>query len=330
MIVLCPSPNPSPDDPAIIEAAKVLRAGGLVAMPTETVYGLAARADDGAAVRRIFAAKGRPSTNPLIVHVASEEAARAVAASWPPVAHALSVFWPGPLTLVVEAARGKVATEVTAGGDTVALRVPDHPIARALIRAAGVPVAAPSANRSTSISPTTAEHVQKSLGERVDVILDGGATGFGIESSIVDVTCAPAALLRHGAIPLALLARHAAILDKTSVHAPEGERARAPGMLKKHYAPAAIVEIAEPGEVAQRVIAARASGERAASLERAPGSSISAPSAVLPPDPEGYAKGLYAALHALEDAGAERIVVAEVPEGDAWAAVRDRLSRASA
>ncbi len=167
---------------AVERAAEVIRQGGLVAFPTETVYGLGARADQGAAVRAIFAAKGRPAGNPLIVHVADADAARAVAATWPAGAAALAAaFWPGPLTLVVERRRGAggVAAEVAAGGPSVALRVPAHPVALALLRAAGLPIAAPSANRSTGISPTTADHVLKSLDGRIDCVLDGGRRGSG-------------------------------------------------------------------------------------------------------------------------------------------------------
>jgi L-threonylcarbamoyladenylate synthase len=323
-----------PASPAAIErAAMLIRAGRLVAFPTETVYGLGARADDAAAVLSIFAAKGRPAGNPLIAHVADVAAARALSADWPEAADRLAAaFWPGPLTLVVRRREGQggVVAEAAAGGPTAALRVPEHPVALALLRAAGVPVAAPSANRSTEISPTTAAHVVKSLGARVDLVLDGGPTGYGIESSIVDVSRTPPVLLRHGAIPLATLAALAGVVDGADLVVPEGERAAAPGGHARHYAPRARVSLVPPEAVRADVLALRARGVLTGALERAPGSVTEAPREALPDDPAGYAAGLYAALHRLEDAGCEAIVIAAAPGGPAWAAVRDRLRRASA
>src|SRR4051812_9912806 len=167
---------------AVREAANVLRGGGLVAFPTETVYGLGAHALDPAAVARIYEAKGRPAYNPLIVHVATIDAARGLSSAWPDAAERLAErFWPGPLTLVVPRSAG-IPQAVSAGLDTVGIRIPAHPVAHALLEAAGIPLAAPSANRSTGVSPTTAEHVRRSLGERVDLILDGGPAPVGIES----------------------------------------------------------------------------------------------------------------------------------------------------
>lgn len=318
---------------SIARAAELIREGKLVAFPTETVYGLGARADDPAAVRAIFAAKGRPAGNPLIAHVASVAAARALAADWPAAAEALaSSFWPGPLTLVVRRLRGGggVVDEATAGGPTLALRVPAHAAALALVRAAALPIAAPSANRSTAISPTTAAHVQKSLGERVDLILDGGRTGFGIESAIVDVTREPPVLLRHGAIPVSALAARVGVLDPGMIVHGEGERAASPGTQARHYAPRARVLLVPPAELPGEVLARRARGEVAGALERAPATALEGPAEALPDDPAGYAAELYAGLHRLEDAGCDVIVVGAVPEGGAWAAVRDRLRRASA
>ena len=317
----------------ISRAALWIRRGGLVAFPTETVYGLGARADDARAVRKIFAAKGRPEGNPLIVHVAGILAAQALAAEWPEAADQLAAaFWPGPLTLVVRrrTGRGGVVDGVTAGGPTVALRVPAHPAALALLRAAAVPVAAPSANRSTEISPTTAGHVLKSLGERVDLVLDGGPTGFGIESSIVDVTRSPAVLLRHGAVGLRAISARVPAVDRAGAVVAEGDRAAAPGSHARHYAPRAEVRLAPPGAVAAEVEARRAQGRRTGALERAPGTVDDGPRSALPDDPAGYAAGLYAALHRLEDEGCDSIVIAAVPEDEGWAAVRDRLRRASA
>src|SRR5690606_26507278 len=191
--------DPENPDPAIIHhAASLLRNGGLVAFPTETVYGLGANALDPGGVRRIFAAKGRPSFNRLIVHCAGISEARALAAEWPSGAEELgSTFWPGPLTLVLPK-RPFVPDEVTAGLPTVALRVPGHPVAQALLHAAGIPIAAPSANPSSRLSPTRAEHVIKGLGERVDLVLDAGESPVGIESSVVDLSGPLPVLLRPG------------------------------------------------------------------------------------------------------------------------------------
>jgi len=342
----------------------VLVEGGLVAFPTETVYGLGARADRAEAVRRIFEAKGRPSGNPLIVHVADRAAARALAAEWPDVAEALAeAFWPGPLTIVVKRAEGVVADEVTAGGATVGIRVPAHPAALALLAEARVPVAAPSANRSTTISPTTADHVQKTLDGRVDVVLDAGPTGFGIESTIVDVTRAPMRrgplgdgvptlrgplgdgvptlrgplgdgvptlrLLRHGAIAMGALAKFGAIEDATIAAVGSHERADAPGMHAKHYAPRAKAILAGPAEVRAIVEAHRASGAKTGAIEIGE-ATVSGLVEVLAPEPHECARELYAALHRLDDAGCDVIVIARAPEDDAWAAIRDRLRRATA
>jgi L-threonylcarbamoyladenylate synthase len=336
---------------AIARAAARIRAGQLVAFPTETVYGLGARADDAAAVRGIFAAKGRPPTNPLIVHVADRDAARALAAEWPAAAEALAAaFWPGPLTLVLRKREGQggIVAEATAGGPTVALRVPAHPVALALLRAAALPIAAPSANRSTAISPTTADHVVKSLGEGVALVLDGGPTGadggHGIESTIVDVTRSPAVLLRPGAIPLAALVAHTAVIDPGALVVPAGARALAPGGHARHYAPRAQVVTIAPEAVPAAAAALRARGLVVGTLERdagregalprgalVAGHAGAAPAAeILPADPAGYGAGLYAALHRLEDAGCDAIVIAAVPDGADWAAVRDRLGRAAA
>jgi L-threonylcarbamoyladenylate synthase len=318
---------------SIEQAAARIREGRLVAFPTETVYGLGARADDAAAVRAIFEAKGRPPGNPLIVHVGSVGEARALAAHWPEAADRLAAaYWPGPLTLVVRRREGAggIVPEATAGGPTVALRVPAHPVALALIRAAGLPVAAPSANRSTAISPTTAAHVVKSLGARVDLVLDGGETGYGIESAIVDVTRDPPVLLRHGAIPLAALAALAKVVDPGPRVEAEGGRAAAPGGYARHYAPGARVILVPAGAVRDEVLACRAKGQRVGALERGAATVDAGPREALPDDPAGFAAGLYAALHRLEDAGCEVIVIAEPPGGGAWEAVRDRVRRAAA
>ncbi len=226
-----------PDPVAIAEAAVLLRAGGLVAFPTETVYGLGAHALDPAAVRRIYKAKGRPAFNPLIVHVATAAEARELVLDWPARAQRLSTrFWPGPLTLVLPKVEA-IPDEVTAGLPSVAVRVPSHPVALALLREARIPVAAPSANRSTEVSPTTADHVLRGLEGRVDLVLDGGATNVGIESTVVDLTGTTPRLLRPGMITLAQLeevigtvdaaARGAGRRDPAHVSGPGGTALRA-------------------------------------------------------------------------------------------------------
>lgn len=228
------------DAPAIARAAAIIRGGGLVAFPTETVYGLGAHALDDAAVAKIFAAKGRPSGDPLIVHVPGAAAVSSVAGAVPPMAAALmSAFWPGPLTVILP--RGDaVPRRVTAGGDTVAVRVPAHPVALALLRASGVPIAAPSANRFSRPSPTTADDVAEDLGDVVDMILDGGRSTHGVESTVVDVSGARPLVLRPGAITLESLREvvPGIVLRMAAVHDP-GAALVSPGTLLKHYAPRA-------------------------------------------------------------------------------------------
>jgi L-threonylcarbamoyladenylate synthase len=318
---------------SIEHAALLLAQGRLVAFPTETVYGLGARADSAVAVRAIFRAKDRPTGNPLIVHVASIDAARALAAEWSDVAERLATaFWPGPLTLVVRkrVGPGGIVDEATAFGPTVALRLPAHPVARALLSKVALPIAAPSANPSTHISPTTAEHVTTGLGDRVDLVLDGGATDFGIESTVLDVSRQPAVLLRHGAIALAALARWTGVCDAGALVVPAGERARAPGGSARHYAPNARVVLVDRDAVRAAVEDRRRRGERVGTLERGVPTVSEGTCEVLSEEPTDYARDLYAALHRLEEQRCDVIVIARVPDCAAWAAVRDRLARASA
>jgi L-threonylcarbamoyladenylate synthase len=321
----------SPEPVVIEEAAAILRRGGLVAFPTETVYGLGANALDVAAVAGIFAAKGRPSYNPLIVHVVDESAARALAAEWPETASRLArAFWPGPLTFVLRK-RDVIPDNVTAGLDSVALRVPAHPVALALLRAAGVPLAAPSANRSTGLSPTTAEHVVRSLGERVALILDGGPTDVGIESTVVDLRGTRPAILRPGVIGEPALAP---IIGELSVRDDAGGEAPrpAPGMLDRHYAPRArlvLFDAADAGRIAAEARRVSAQGGKAAALVIG----VAFPDATevlpMPGNAARYARRLYAALHELDERRATVIFVERVPNGEAWDGVRDRLQRAA-
>jgi L-threonylcarbamoyladenylate synthase len=320
---------------AVARAAAMLVEGRTVAFPTETVYGLGARADWPSAVQAIFEAKGRAPENPLIVHVADIAAARALAARWTDEAERLAAaFWPGPLTLVVEARAGGVAREVTAGGPTVALRVPSHPVARELIIAVGLPIAAPSANRSTTVSPTTADHVLKTLEGRIDCVLDAGAAARGIESTIVDVSRSPAVVLRQGAIPLEVLRAVVPLVDESARRTKPGGPARSPGSYSRHYAPRAKLVVVPPSDVARRAEACAARGERVGVISCEGEASLAASNQLvvisLPTEPEAYASGLYAALHRLDDEGCHAIIVGDVPAGGAWDAIRDRLRRGSA
>jgi len=314
------------DERTLGEAIDALRRGELVAFPTETVYGLGARADDARAVAHIYEAKGRPPENPSIVHAADAELAFALALGVPDSARALAAhFWPGPLTLVVRARRGAVSSLALAGGETIALRVPSHPVALAILRGCGLPIAAPSANRSTGISPTTAAHVESSLGSEVFVV-DGGETGFGIESTIVDLTVSPTVLLRRGSISLAALSEVAATVDLGGRVEPLGRSLRAPGSTARHYAPRTPTSLRTRDGLFAEIDLESAGFLLLASTEAPP--SVRTVEK-LPIEPVGYAHGLYAALHRLDAASLARIVVEEVPDTPAWAAVRDRLVRAS-
>lgn len=325
--------DPASPQPDVIErAAAVLRAGGLVVFPTETVYGLGANALDPAAVGRIFAAKGRPANNPLIVHVPDAATVSLVATAWPDVAGRLAHrFWPGPLTLVLPK-RGEVPDSVTAGGPTVAVRVPAHPVAIALLRAAGIPVAAPSANPSNQLSPTRAEHVCRMLDGRVDLILDGGPTTGGIESTVVDVTCSPPRLLRPGLIGPAELQDVIGPLDRATAAAiSPGAAQVSPGMLPRHYAPRTKLLCYERG-AREQVEAMSRAGSRVGWIAFASEAVRELPGVVsvrLPSHPAGYAAHLFDALHRLDEAGLDVIVVEAPPAADEWLAVRDRLRRAA-
>lgn len=345
-------------DPALIAAAAAqLRAGELVAFPTETVYGLGANALDERAVARIYAAKGRPAWNPVIAHVPSIEAARALAREWPRSAECLAqAFWPGPLTLVVPKAPS-VPDVATAGLDAVAIRIPQHPVALALLRAAGVPVAAPSANRFTQVSPTTAAHVARSLGDRVPLILDGGPCAVGIESTVVDCTDDDVVILRPGMLgresleaalaPLGVIVRYAVRTvahdrpaQKSSVDAP-----RSPGMADRHYAPRADVWLFDTHQrdeialaLSQWRQAQRDAGQAApvhALLLSGPLSdnggerSVDMRHVAMPSNPVDYARALYGALHDADDDAAGLVLIEAPPNEPAWDGVRDRLTRAA-
>lgn len=338
-----------PDAASIAVAARVLREGGLVVFPTETVYGLGSRALDPAATARIFAVKGRPSHHPLIAHVATQHEAEELAAEWPSSASCLAAaFWPGPLTLVV--ARASFVPDVIAGGgSSLAVRAPAHPVARALLQAVGEPVAAPSANRYQGLSPTRAHHAIKQLGAAVDLVLDGGDCEAGIESTVVDVRGGSARVLRPGAVPIAALRHFVPKLEFVAEQF-EGEGARpAPGMDPRHYAPRATLLLASGADAARRSAGELAEGDGFVGLvtfeqpleqvrARSDRDRSLCPSAaiaravlerVLPRDPQKYARRLFATLHELDDAGVGAIVVERVPDDEAWCAVADRLARAA-
>lgn len=331
---LLPIDAQRPDPCVIARAADVLRRGGLVAFPTETVYGLGANAIDATAVARIFEAKGRPTRNPLIVHVLDPAQASELA-EWTPLAEQLAArFWPGPLTLVLKK-KPIVPDIVTAGGDTVALRSPAHPVARALIAAAKAPIAAPSANRSNAVSATRAEHVLRMLDGRIDLILDGGATTGGIESTVLSLVESPPKLLRHGLLTTAeieaIIGPIACASESTSSDAP----LPSPGMLARHYAPSGQLELTPDDGYARALELVRA-GHRVGWLRLAGKESAPRPFSVqrlktfvLPRDPAGYGAQLYSALHDLDAWSADRIVVESPPHDAVWAAIHDRLTRAS-
>jgi L-threonylcarbamoyladenylate synthase len=316
----------NPDPAALRAAAAVVRGGGLVAFPTETVYGLGANALDPASIRLIFAAKGRPPTNPLIVHVADGGMLARVVATWPDPARALAArFWPGPLTVVLPKGEA-VPAEVTGGGPTVAVRMPAHPVALGLIREAGVPVAAPSANRSSEVSPTRAEHVRAGLDGRIDLILDGGPTPNGIESTVLDLTKGRPVLLRPGPISVADLEAVVGPVVRWNRSAPAGPLP-SPGLLPRHYAPRTPVELHPAASLAARAAELRAAGERVAVL--AVGGEPGAGGVGMPADAVGYGAQLYAVLHDLDARGLGRILIELPPDTDEWLAVRDRLTRAA-
>ncbi|HEY2378348.1 MAG TPA: L-threonylcarbamoyladenylate synthase [Gemmatimonadaceae bacterium] len=321
----------SPEPSAIDQAAEILRRGGLVAFPTETVYGLGANALDAAAVERIYSAKGRPSFNPLIVHIPNKAAARDLASRWPERASLVAnAFWPGPVTIVVPK-RPIVPDNVTAGLDSVALRVPANRVALALLVVSGLPLAAPSANQSTELSPTTARHVERSLGDRVDLILDGGPTSVGIESTVLDLRGPRAAILRPGVVGRREL--EPLVGPIAAPNDLEGEGARpSPGMMERHYAPRArlvLFDREDAHHIFEQVRALAAESSRVGMLLRSLENDGAWEVVRMPDDSARYAQRLYAALHELDELGCRVIYVERVPNAAEWAGVRDRLERAS-
>ena len=307
--------------PEVRRAAEILKRGGLVAFPTETVYGLGADASNAKAVARLYAVKGRPADHPVILHFASQEIAFYFSREIPQAARTLAErFWPGPLTLILKRS-AKAADFVTGGQDSVGLRVPAHPVARELLQAFGGGVAAPSANKFGLVSPTTAAHVREDLGGEVDMVLEGGASEIGIESTIVDFSSAVPALLRPGFISKAEIEK---ILN-LKIQDERQSAIRHPGGLERHYAPRTPVRLVATHALDKEISSSKAKlavlafsrpDERVDYWLR------------MPRDASGYAQRLYAALRELDSAGCEAILIEAPPEAPEWAAVRDRLSRA--
>ena len=302
------APTPS----ALKMAADTVRKGGVVVIPTETVYGLACDALQSKAVHRVYEIKGRPADNPLIVHVCSIDQAKTLTTDWTETADKLArAFWPGPLTLVLQKSK-IVPAATTAGLSTVAVRMPRHHVCRALIEACGVPLAAPSANVFMGLSPTRADHIDPEILVEVDIILDGGPCEIGLESTVLDVSGANPRVLRPGAISRAQIQ---AVLGRPLGDTPPGDARRSPGMYPRHYAPRAslkVVETApshEPG-----LVFTDAKNEAQVRMPR---------------DPAAYGSGLYSALRRLDQAGHEVIYVERPPQSADWEAVNDRLKKAS-
>lgn len=310
------------DQAAIEEAGRLLRAGALVAFPTETVYGLGADATNGRAVASIFETKGRPRFNPLIVHVPSLEAAERIAELSPDARALAAAFWPGPLTLVMKRREDAgISDLVSAGLETIAVRIPAHPVAQALLAAAGRPLAAPSANRSGRVSPTEALHVVEDLGSRPGMILDGGATPHGLESTVLDATGEEIVLLRPGAVPREAIE---AALGRALSQGPASDDVHptSPGQLASHYAPNARLRLnardVRPGE-ALLAFGPEVPAATGPSLNLSPSGDLTE-----------AATGLFAALRALDRTGAATIAVMPIPEHGLGEAINDRLSRAAA
>lgn len=336
----------APDPAALARAAECLRRGGLVAFPTETVYGLGAHALDRAAVRRLFEAKGRPANDPLIVHVESVERMQALVLQVPETARQLAAqFWPGPLTLVLPRST-RVPDEVTAGLNTVAIRVPAHPVAQALLAAAGVPVAAPSANLFSRPSPTRAAHVLDDLSGRIDLVVDGGPTHVGVESTVLDLSGEVPTILRPGAVSLDMLRPILPRVQHRDGDAPATAALPSPGLLERHYSPRAPLTVYDGSDAVARLVrdacASLAQGQRlgimAADDDRAALAEVARLSphvtiSYLGParDLAAVASRLYATMRELDASGVDRILARGFPGDEGLAvAIRDRLRRAAA
>jgi L-threonylcarbamoyladenylate synthase len=320
---------------AVKRAAELLRAGEMVALPTETVYGLAANALDENAVAKIFQVKGRPAHNPIIVHVAGNEMAKSCSTNWPELAGKFSKsFWPGPLTLVLPRAE-IIPGIVTAGGATVGVRWPGHPFIQAVIRECGFPLAAPSANLSNQISPTNAEHVRAQLGGKIPLIVDGGQSQVGIESTVLDLTVSPPRILRPGMIHAESLAAVCGEVTSDKWQVAGKDALRSPGLLKKHNSPKAkmlVLDWRDDSDLRAQLVTRRLSPVTCLIIAhtKIPGGFPAENVSVIPHDAEAFARALYAELHRCDAAGAALIVVEAPPDSPEWSGIADRLRRAAA
>ncbi len=315
-------------------AAKLLRAGEVVALPTETVYGLAANALDETAVAKIFQIKGRPANNPIIVHIVGGKMARDCVREWPDLADKLSqAFWPGPLTLILPRA-AKIPSNVTAGGTTVGLRWPSHPFIQAVIGACGFPLAAPSANLSNEISPTNAEHVRAQLEGKIPLIVDGGQSQVGIESTVLDLTVSPPRILRPGMIHAESLAVVSGDISNFKFQI-SNSVLRSPGLLAKHYSPKAkllVLNWRDEAELKFQIsnFKFQIADCHVIAHARIPAGFNAANVSVIPHDAAAFARALYAELHRCDAAGVKLIVVEAPPDLPEWSGIADRLRRAAA
>jgi L-threonylcarbamoyladenylate synthase len=331
---ILPTHTPQLFQAAVQRAAELLRAGEVVVLPTETVYGLAANALNPAAVQRIYAIKGRPSHNPIIIHVASRSMARDCTPAWPKVADKLAdAFWPGPLTMVLPK-QANLPDIVTAGGETVGVRWPSHPFIQEVIKACGFPLAAPSANLSNQLSPTNALHVAKQLGGKVPLIVDGGQAQVGIESTVIDLTSTPARVLRPGMIHAESLVAVTGELADKSLGASD-KVLRSPGMLQKHYSPKARLVIHEWADTAAllnllKSLKADLATTHIIAHTRIPLTEQLANVSVIPHDAEAFARAIYGELHRCDEEKASLIIVEPVPQVAEWQGIADRLQRAAA
>jgi L-threonylcarbamoyladenylate synthase len=320
---------------AVRQAAEQLRQGEVVALPTETVYGLAANALDAKAVANIFRIKGRPAHNPIIVHVADLEMARRCVRDWPAMAEKLArAFWPGPLTLVLPRSE-KIPDLVTAGGETVGIRWPGHPFMQAVIRECGFPLAAPSANLSNRLSPTNAGHVRSQLDGKIPLVVDGGQSQVGIESTVLDLSVSPPHILRPGMIHAESLAAISGEIQTSRPGQPAGATRRSPGLLEKHYSPRAkllVWQWRDEAELKAKIQSAHIEPGRCQVIAHAhiPAGGYFANVSVIPHDAEAFARALYAELHGCDAAGIKWIVVEAPPDSPEWSGIADRLRRAAA
>jgi L-threonylcarbamoyladenylate synthase len=319
---------------AVRRAAELLRAGEVVALPTETVYGLAANALDADAVAKIFQIKGRPANNPIIVHVAGNEMAKRCAKNWPALADKLSrAFWPGPLTLILPRAE-RIPDVVTAGGATAGIRWPSHPFIQAVIRECGFPLAAPSANLSGCVSPTNAEHVRRELGGKIPAIVDGGQSQVGIESTVLDLTVSPPRILRPGMIHAESLAAVCGGVTGDKWQVTGKSPLRSPGLLKKHYSPKTklvVLSWRDDADLHSQLSTFNFQPSTCFIIAhtRIPSGEKFGQVSVIPHDAEAFARALYAELHRCDEAGAKLIVVEAPPELPEWSGIADRLRRAA-